>query len=678
MKRISPRQPLKFLSVLLFLPGAAAAQSPLPGKDIPAIAKAANGAIVTIIMAANDKPIAQGTGFLVSADGVIVTNYHVIETGNVAVVKFPDDTAFPVDGVLATDKARDLAVIKIHGKTFRTLALGDSDDIQIGEEVVAIGNPLLLESTVSNGIISGVRTSKEQGGKFLQTTAPISRGSSGGPLFNKRGEVVGINTLYLKVGENLNFAIPVNDAKLLLSHQSAKLQDLPNETEPIKKETEPIKSETTQAETTPSFSKSSLNDTLQWMHNSLRDEGTSPLPEGGTFFAELTDFSGCSVHFTVRGAEKDGEEWRTEYFMNLNYIDPTTVVFDRNSNDQPKTLFGASTTNKRKTVSVKNLTTEEHENVSEIVLFFGHPAYGDQFAEAFRHAVNLCGGKPSALPPPPPSYYVRARKGETYIIEYNGHQLTAHCREALSWQDGKDKLGGPIAENECIYMLGKVGEHISADLMIRQDGELRYRPGGSTDFVADILDITDDVLLGAPKHPHPAPKTSPEILKTLHWIQNTLEDDEGNTVYIGNKNGMLGTRVNLLPDVNGCQVTFTYATRGDESKETFHQRLQVNLGDLDPASLKVDTFTTDDFISVKSDPEVVPGDVISRTMTSVTVHTTDKVPKVRLMPDDRNWRIGMSLPSTELSWELPAPYAARFTKALRQAITQCGGKASTF
>ena len=74
-----------------------------------------------------------------------------------------------------------------------------------------------------------MRTSKEQGGKFLQTTAPISPGSSGGPLFNMRGEVVGINTLYLEGGENLNFAIPVNDAKLLLSHQSAKLQNLPNE-----------------------------------------------------------------------------------------------------------------------------------------------------------------------------------------------------------------------------------------------------------------------------------------------------------------------------------------------------------------------------------------------------------------------------------------------------------------
>ena len=163
------------LMFALYVPATNAQSSPAQ-KDIPAIAKAANGAIVTIITAANDKPIAQGTGFLVRPDGVIVTNYHVIETGNVAIAKFPDGTAIPVDGVLAADKVRDLAIIKIHGKTFRTLTLGNSDRVQVGEEVVAIGNPLSLESTVSNGIVSGVRTDEKLGGKFLQTTAPISPG----------------------------------------------------------------------------------------------------------------------------------------------------------------------------------------------------------------------------------------------------------------------------------------------------------------------------------------------------------------------------------------------------------------------------------------------------------------------------------------------------------------------
>ncbi len=183
-------------------------------KDIPAIAKAANGAIVSIVMSDKDgHAIAQGSGFLISKDGRIVTNYHVIENGSSAIVKLPDGAFFVVDGVLAFDKARDVAVIKAHGENFRTLTLGNSDRLQVGEEVVAIGNPLSLESTVSNGIVSGIRTVEEEGGKFLQVTTPISPGSSGGPLFNMAGEVVGITTLYLKGGENLNFAIPINDAK---------------------------------------------------------------------------------------------------------------------------------------------------------------------------------------------------------------------------------------------------------------------------------------------------------------------------------------------------------------------------------------------------------------------------------------------------------------------------------
>jgi hypothetical protein len=205
------------------------AQSTPPRKDIPSIAKAANGAIVSIIMSDKDgKPVAQGSGFLVSKNGLIMTNYHVIAGGSSAVAKLPDGAFYVVDGVLAFDKARDIAVIKAHGQTFRTLALGNSDRVQVGEEVVAIGNPLSLESTVSNGIVSGIRAVKEEGGKFLQITAPISPGSSGGPLFNMVGEVIGITTMYLKGGENLNFAIPINDAKPLLEVDSSKLQDFPN------------------------------------------------------------------------------------------------------------------------------------------------------------------------------------------------------------------------------------------------------------------------------------------------------------------------------------------------------------------------------------------------------------------------------------------------------------------
>jgi hypothetical protein len=185
------------------------------------------------------RPIAQGTGFLVSKDGLIVTNYHVIAEGSSGVAKLPEGAIYILEGVVASDKTRDVAIIKASGTNFRTLMLGNSDRIEVGQEVVAIGNPLSLESTVSNGIVSGMRTAEEVGGKFLQVTAPISPGSSGGPLFNMAGEVIGITTLYLKGGENLNFAIPINDAKRLLVNPYAKYGGVtipawPNEPESTK------------------------------------------------------------------------------------------------------------------------------------------------------------------------------------------------------------------------------------------------------------------------------------------------------------------------------------------------------------------------------------------------------------------------------------------------------------
>jgi len=216
--------------LLAFAATLTAGQSVAPRKDIPAIAQAAKGAVVSVIVSDKDgSPVAQGSGFLVSKDGRIVTNYHVIREGHSAIVKLPDGAFFVVDGMLAFDKTRDIAIIKAHGENFHTVPLGDSSRVQVGDEIVAIGNPLSLESTVSNGIVSGVRAIGEEGGKLLQITAPISPGSSGGPLFNMAGEVVGITSMYLIGGENLNFALPINDAKQLLVTKFPKMSDLPNE-----------------------------------------------------------------------------------------------------------------------------------------------------------------------------------------------------------------------------------------------------------------------------------------------------------------------------------------------------------------------------------------------------------------------------------------------------------------
>lgn len=231
------RTMIKGLSLILLFPVVVAAQSVAPTKDIPAIARAANGSIVSIVMSdMAGRPVSQGSGFIVSAEGLIITNYHVISEGSSAVARLPDGTRYAVDGVVRFDKARDVAVIKAHGQNFRKLTLANSDRVQVGEEVVAIGNPLALDSTVSNGIVSGMRPARDDGGKLLQITAPISSGSSGGPLFNMAGGVIGITTMYLSGGENLNFAIPINDAKPLLAADSSKLTAFPDEANPDKPE----------------------------------------------------------------------------------------------------------------------------------------------------------------------------------------------------------------------------------------------------------------------------------------------------------------------------------------------------------------------------------------------------------------------------------------------------------
>ena len=224
---------MKCMAALLLLVAAMSAQSTLSTNtvrrlDIPAISREAKGAVVSIVVSdKDDHPVAQGSGFLISKDGNVVTNYHVIKDGSSAVVKLPSGALFLVDGVLASDEERDIAIIKAHGNDFRMLTLGDSDKLQVGEEVVAIGSPLSLESTVSNGIVSGKRTLTEEGRGFLQITVPISPGSSGGPLFNMAGEVVGITTSHLTGGENLNFAIPINDLKPLLMARFSKARLLP-------------------------------------------------------------------------------------------------------------------------------------------------------------------------------------------------------------------------------------------------------------------------------------------------------------------------------------------------------------------------------------------------------------------------------------------------------------------
>ncbi len=146
-----------------------------------------------------------------------MTNYHVIDGAASGKVVFNDGTTLTDIKVLGWDKEGDLAVIKVPGMALPAVTMGNSDTAQIGEAVVAIGSPLGLQNTVSTGIISARREG------YLQTTAPISHGSSGGALFNMMGQVIGITSAGIEEGANLGFAIPINDVKSLTTAQALTL-----------------------------------------------------------------------------------------------------------------------------------------------------------------------------------------------------------------------------------------------------------------------------------------------------------------------------------------------------------------------------------------------------------------------------------------------------------------------
>lgn len=157
-----------------------------------------------------------GTGFVVTANGHIATNLHVIFGSGDVKVRLASGAVFAARSVVATDPQRDLAIIAIDATDLPTVLLGDSDAVSAGDRVVAIGNPLgVLDYTVSDGLISSVR--QPEGIKLLQISAPISQGSSGGPLFNPYGEVIGVATLISSEGQNLNFGMPSNYLRPLLA-----------------------------------------------------------------------------------------------------------------------------------------------------------------------------------------------------------------------------------------------------------------------------------------------------------------------------------------------------------------------------------------------------------------------------------------------------------------------------
>jgi len=190
-----------------------------PSLDSPSIVARVSPAVV-LIKGESGSGTVLGSGLIVSPDGKIATNLHVIRDLKTAGVQLASGEIFDAVSVLAFDDRKDLAIVKIAGFDLPTVDLGNLNDVKTGERVVAIGSPLGLKGSVTTGVVSAIRDDPfGSGAKVIQTDASVNPGNSGGPLLNDRAQAIGVVTFKVKQGgqgEGLNFAMPINYVRGML------------------------------------------------------------------------------------------------------------------------------------------------------------------------------------------------------------------------------------------------------------------------------------------------------------------------------------------------------------------------------------------------------------------------------------------------------------------------------
>ncbi|HEX4960227.1 MAG TPA: trypsin-like peptidase domain-containing protein [Thermoanaerobaculia bacterium] len=197
-------------------------------EDLKALNHKARASVVLLKnLDASGDEVAEGTGFVIG-NGYIVTNHHVVEGASRMEAVLADKSILELSGILVQDAGHDLAILKAPASHLKPLSLVGADPVEPGERVVVLGNPLGFSSTLSDGIVSAYR---EKGieedpdfikGPLLQITAPISEGSSGSPVMNLNGEVVGVAVAFFEGGQSLNFAVPASSVRRLLKRVDPK------------------------------------------------------------------------------------------------------------------------------------------------------------------------------------------------------------------------------------------------------------------------------------------------------------------------------------------------------------------------------------------------------------------------------------------------------------------------
>ena len=397
---------------------------------------------VVVIQGKTDSGEVQGSGFVISKDGKIVTNLHVIKDLNTAKVQLADGKVFDSLSVLAVDERRDLAIIKISGLNLTVLPLGNADTLAVGERVVVVGSPLGLDATVTAGILSAIRDSGD-GYKLLQTDAAVNHGKSGGPLVGADGSAVGVVSSIVRSdsAQGLNFAIPINYVRALMynlhdpmtlnemrRHLSIRSSTIPSEPKvaPPEPKTAPV----------PSLRPSgpSLFETLEFLKSKIpvgivnfvvSSNGLEETEHFENWYSKLTPYNSLPGYYDPK---KDDDEcfmrlavermttfsarpdWLPitavdHYEVHLGVIRETTVQ-QWETGVVGATFLSGQRSAYRLTL-LSNVREIRHdcstpggtcgpgmvESTDRVTLLFGEESLAQRVADAFKHAAELCKAK---------------------------------------------------------------------------------------------------------------------------------------------------------------------------------------------------------------------------------------------------------------------------------------------
>lgn len=352
---------------------------------------------VVVIHGKTDSGEVLGSGFIISKDGKIVTNFHVIRDLKTATVQLASGEIFDSISVVATDERRDLAIIQIAGFDLPALNMGNSNNLSVGEPVVIVGSPQGLEGTVTAGVLSSIRDSGN-GFKVLQTDAAVNPGNSGGPLINSKGQVIGVVSFKLRFSEGLNFAVP--------SNYVSGLMNAPHEPMTLDRMRSSLSKSGPQVGQRPrpgqqAASEPPLDETLAWLKAHIAQAGYRYSVNVGDVPTQVMStytpigFGSCLVVFAETRTYTGGPSTLTVKDISwapLGSIADVTLFQDKFNGQE--NIFGIRLHASSKVIlSAKSDTSgspAKIESTDRAFIEFNDEAAAAAVQQSFLHAVDLC------------------------------------------------------------------------------------------------------------------------------------------------------------------------------------------------------------------------------------------------------------------------------------------------